>query len=79
VVEKCYVRFLPILPIGGLVLSIPGHVQRVILLGIVVVLLGVTIGIPVLWTLGMIVLVIGIVLALFGTVGHEVGGRVHYW
>jgi hypothetical protein len=51
----------------------------VILLGIVVVILGLVVGLPLLWSVGMIVLVVGIVLALFGTVGHEVGGRVHYW
>jgi hypothetical protein len=51
----------------------------VILLGIVVVILGLIVGMPLLWTVGMIVLAVGIVLALFGTAGHAVGGRTHYW
>ena len=30
-------------------------------------------------TIGAIVLVIGLILALFGAVGHGAGGRRHYW
>jgi hypothetical protein len=29
--------------------------------------------------IGGIVLVIGLILTLFGAIGHEVGGRRHYW
>ena len=35
--------------------------------------------IPILWTLGIVALVIGLILALLGAVGHAVGGRRHYW
>jgi hypothetical protein len=51
----------------------------VILFGIVLVLLGLNVGVPLLWAVGMVPLVVGIVLALLGTVGFAVGGRVHYW
>lgn len=33
----------------------------------------------VLWAIGIIVLVIGVILALAGMLGHAVGGRRHYY
>jgi membrane-bound ClpP family serine protease len=33
----------------------------------------------VLWGIGIIVLVIGVILALAGTLGHAIGGRRHYY
>jgi fatty acid desaturase len=48
-------------------------------LGVVFLLLGFLLGVPVLWTLGVILLVVGAVLWLMGAVGHEVGGRRHYY
>ena len=33
----------------------------------------------VLWGIGIIVLVVGLILALMGTLGHAVGGRRHYY
>ena len=50
-----------------------------IVLGVVLLLIGFLAGIPILWTLGLIALVIGIVLALLGATGRSVGGRAHYW
>ena len=50
-----------------------------IVIGIVLLLLGFLVGIPVLWTLVVIVLVVGVVLALLGSTGHAIGGRAHYW
>jgi Family of unknown function (DUF6131) len=35
--------------------------------------------IPLLWTLGIIVLLIGLVLLILGSVGHAVGGRRWYY
>ncbi|HEY5454289.1 MAG TPA: DUF6131 family protein [Acidothermaceae bacterium] len=35
--------------------------------------------IPILWTLGIVVLVVGVVLFLLGSAGRTVGGRRHYW
>jgi Flp pilus assembly protein protease CpaA len=31
------------------------------------------------WTIGMIVLIVGLVLWLLGAMGHAVGGRRHYY
>jgi len=51
----------------------------VIILGIVLLIIGFVAKIAILWTIGIIVLVVGLILALLGAVGHAVGGRRHYW
>ncbi len=48
-------------------------------LGIVLLVLGFVFAIPLLWTLGIILTVIGVALLLVGAVGHEILGRRHYW
>jgi len=50
----------------------------VIVLGLVLMLIGFLAGISILWTLGIIVLVIGLILFVLGSTGREVGGR-KYW
>lgn len=50
-----------------------------IVVGIVLMLVGLLLAIPVLWTLGIIVLAVGLVLMLLGSTGRAVGGRRHYW
>jgi hypothetical protein len=50
-----------------------------IILGLVLLLLGFVLKISVLWTIGIIVLVVGLVLALLGGMGRAVGGRKHYF
>jgi hypothetical protein len=47
--------------------------------GVVLLIIGFVAGIPILWTLGLVVLVVGVVLFLVGSAGHAVGGRRHYW
>ena len=49
------------------------------LFGIVLMIIGLLLGVPVLWSLGVIVLIIGLVLWLLGALGHAVGGRRHYY
>jgi uncharacterized protein DUF6131 len=51
----------------------------VIILGIVLLIIGFVVKIAILWTIGIVVLLIGLALALLGTVGHAVGGRRHYF
>jgi hypothetical protein len=51
----------------------------VIILGVVLLILGLLLGIPVLWTIGIILAIIGLVLWIAGSAGHAVGGRNHYW
>jgi hypothetical protein len=50
-----------------------------IILGVVLLIVGFLIGIPIIWTLGIIALVIGLILAIVGASGRAVGGRAHYW
>jgi hypothetical protein len=50
-----------------------------ITLGLIFLLLGALLGIQILWTLGVILLVVGGILFLLGTTGREFGGRRHYW
>jgi hypothetical protein len=50
-----------------------------IMLGLILLIIGFVAGIPILWSLGIIVLVIGLILAVLGAVGHAVGGRKHYF
>ena len=50
-----------------------------IILGLILLVLGFVLSIPVLWTIGIVVLVIGLVLALLGATGRAVGGRRHYF
>lgn len=47
--------------------------------GLILMLLGFLLGIPVLWTIGVILLVVGLVLLVLGRTGRQVGGRAHYW
>jgi hypothetical protein len=51
----------------------------VIILGLVLILLGWLTGIGILQTLGIIVLVIGVVLLILGSMGRPVGGRRYWW
>jgi hypothetical protein len=51
----------------------------VIILGIILLIIGFVTGIAILWTLGIIVVVIGAILMLLGMAGHAVGGRRHYF
>jgi len=50
-----------------------------IILGLILLIIGFVAKIAILWTIGIIVLVVGLILALLGSVGRAVGGRRHYW
>ncbi len=50
-----------------------------IIFGLILLLIGFVTGITILWTIGMIVLIVGLVLWLLGAMGHAVGGRRHYY
>ncbi len=50
-----------------------------IILGLVLLLLGFLLKISILWTIGIILIVVGAVLYLLGSTGRAVGGRRHYW
>ena len=50
-----------------------------IILGIILLIIGFVANIPILWTIGIIILVIGIILLILGMAGRAVGGRKHYY
>ena len=50
-----------------------------IILGLVLLLLGFLLKISILWTIGIILIVIGAVLYVLGSTGRAVGGRKHYF
>ncbi|MET9878769.1 MULTISPECIES: DUF6131 family protein [Streptomycetaceae] len=50
-----------------------------IILGIILLIIGFLTGISILWTLGVILVVIGLVLWVLGAMGHAVAGRRHYY
>ncbi len=50
-----------------------------IILGLILLIIGFVAKIAVLWSIGIIVLVVGLILMLLGSIGHAVGGRRHYW
>ena len=50
-----------------------------IVLGVILLIIGFVTGIPFVWTIGVLVFVVGLVLWLLGAMGHAVGGRKHYF
>jgi len=50
-----------------------------IILGLILLIIGFVAGITILWTIGVILLIVGLTLALFGAIGRGIGGRRHYW
>jgi hypothetical protein len=50
-----------------------------ILLGVVLMIIGFIASIQILWTVGIILVVIGLLLAILGNTGRAVGGRRHYF
>lgn len=52
---------------------------EVLVLGLILLLLGYFLHISILWTIGLILLIVGAILWILGAVGRPVGGRRHYW
>lgn len=50
-----------------------------IVLGLVLLILGAVLDISILWTLGIILALVGLVLWALGTAGRPIGPRAHYW
>lgn len=50
-----------------------------IILGLILLIIGFVAKIAILWTIGIIVLVVGLILALLGMTGRAIGGRRHYF
>ena len=50
-----------------------------IILGVLLLIIGFVSGLTILWTIGIIVVIVGAILAVLGMAGHAVGGRRHYY
>ena len=50
-----------------------------IVLGIILLIAGFLFKMSLLWTIGIILLIVGLVLMVAGRMGHAVGGRRHYY
>ena len=49
-----------------------------IVLGLILLILGWILGISILWTIGIVVLIVGVIFLVLGQMGRAVGGR-KYW
>lgn len=50
-----------------------------IILGVILLIIGFVAAVKIIWIIGVIAVVVGAVLAIAGGVGHEIGGRRHYY
>lgn len=50
-----------------------------IILGVILIVIGFIVGIPVLYTIGIVLAVIGVVFAILGATGRAIGGRAHWF
>jgi hypothetical protein len=50
-----------------------------IVLGLILLILGFLLGINILWTLGIILIVVGVILEILGSMGRAIGGRRHWY
>jgi hypothetical protein len=59
--------------------AVNGHYSDMILLGLILLVLGLVLGIGILYTIGIVLIIIGAVLWVLGSMDRAVGGRRHYW
>ena len=50
-----------------------------IILGLILLVLGAILNVAILWTIGIILVIVGVVLWLLGSTGRAIGPRAHYW
>ena len=50
-----------------------------VILGVILLIVGFVFSIPILWTIGIILIVAGAILAVLGATGRAVGGRKHWY
>lgn len=50
-----------------------------IIFGVILLVIGFVVGIPVLYTIGIVLAVAGVILAVVGRTGRKVGGRAHWY
>jgi uncharacterized membrane protein HdeD (DUF308 family) len=50
-----------------------------VVFGLILLIIGFVLAFKILWSIGMILLLVGLVLWVMGALGHAVGGRRHYY
>jgi uncharacterized membrane protein HdeD (DUF308 family) len=50
-----------------------------IILGLILLVIGFIAHIPILWTIGIVLIVVGAILAVLGATGRAIGGRKHWY
>jgi hypothetical protein len=50
-----------------------------IVTGVILIILGYFLNVGLLYTIGGILLVVGLIFWLLGALDHPIGGRAHYW
>jgi hypothetical protein len=50
-----------------------------IIAGVLLLLIGLLTGVSILWTVGVILVIVGAILWILGAAGREIGGRRHYY
>ena len=50
-----------------------------IILGVILLIIGFVAKVAIIWTIGIIIVIVGAILAVLGFAGHAVGGRKHYY
>ncbi|GAB0104272.1 hypothetical protein JMUB6875_32460 [Nocardia sp. JMUB6875] len=50
-----------------------------LILGLILLICGIIFGIPILTTIGIILMIVGAVFWILGAAGRPIGGRTHYY
>lgn len=50
-----------------------------IILGVVLIILGAVINVPILYSIGVILVIVGVVFWILGATGRAIGGRSHWY
>ena len=53
--------------------------KPMIILGVILLILAAVFDIGILWTIGVILIVVGVILWILGAIGRPVYGRRYYW
>ena len=56
-----------------------GYPGEMITLGVICLILGLIFGLGILWSIGIILIVVGLILALLGMTGRAIGPRRYYY
>jgi Flp pilus assembly protein TadB len=64
---------------AGFEQRLTGYWILMFILGVILIIIGALLSIPILYTIGIVLAVVGLVLWVLGAAGRGVGGRAHYY